>query len=136
MRLHYGEEIKEKIYKLFPLLKRRPVNREIQIELAQEKLRVAFEKSSKGQGKESKIELKEGYQVLMRMPHQSIALEKQISNFFYLYEGSFLIVQKVGNNAFILTKINEPNVVHGTYNCYSLKIFIRLPFSLSLTFSP
>ena len=47
--LHYGQSTEKKIYQLFPLLERRPVDRKLQIEIANQKLRKAFESRRKSQ---------------------------------------------------------------------------------------
>lgn len=77
------------------------------------------------QGKESLVELKEDELVLVRVPHQSVALDKQIYKFFHLYEGPFRIHKRIGENAFLLTEIDRPDVIHGTYNHCSLKKYHR-----------
>ena len=79
--LHFNKDPKERILSMFPRLQREVVAREIQIRLANEKLQRAFERRCASQTKISKIELKIGDLVLLRVPHLSNAIQKQTQVF-------------------------------------------------------
>lgn len=123
--LHYGKSVQDKIYQLFPLLERRPIDRKFQLELANEKLRASFEKRAKAQGSESKIEIKKGDLVLVRVSHLSDSSKRQIHKFFHLYEGPFRIDEQNGN-ACVLVDVSNPEIIKGTYNrCFLRKYHCR-----------
>lgn len=119
--LHFGRSVHEKIYRLFPLLEPRPIDRKFQIEMANERLRTAFEKRRQYSGKKSKIDLKVDDLVLARVPHLSDKSERLISKFFHLYEGPFRIVEQIGNNAFELVELGETPRMSKIVNRFHLK---------------
>lgn len=119
--LHFGRSVHEKIYRLFPLLEPRPCERKFQIDLANERLRKAFDQRSKVTGKKSIIKLKIGDLVLARVPHLSDKSERLIYKFFHLYEGPFRIDKCLGNNAFVLVDMSDSSKIRGTFNRFHLK---------------
>lgn len=123
--LHFGRSVHEKIYSLFPLLEARPIDRKFQIELANERLRKAFEQRSKNKGRGSKIVLEVGDLVLARVPHLSDKSERLISKFFHLYEGPFRIAKRIGNNAFELVELTEAPRTPKIVNRFHLKKYYK-----------
>lgn len=101
--LHYGTAVSEKINQMFPLLEKRPVDREFQIELGNKKLQRAFEQRGRQHEKKSKVSLHAVDLVLIRVPHLSIADQRQIYKSFDLYGGPFRIEHDIGRNAFFST---------------------------------
>lgn len=69
----------------------------------------------------SRVVLNVGDEVLLRVPHLSNALQKQISKFFHPYEGPYKIASKVGENAYHLVLVDDEAVKKGTYNRFNLK---------------
>ena len=110
-QLHFNKPIKSKLTEIFPLLKERVITHDVRIQLANERLQKAFERRCKTQGKGSKISLKEGDLVLLRVPHLSNALQKVIYKFYYLYEGPFKIIRRTGNNAYTLAKLEDESII-------------------------
>ena len=125
--LHYNRLPREKLLDMFPLLKSLPADRAAQIALANERLHRSFERRCKAQKSRSKVELKVGDLVLLRVPHLSDAVQKQIAKFFRLYEGPYQIQSRIGNNAFKLVSVDDPAVVKGTYNRLLLRKYYSRP---------
>lgn len=133
--LHFGRVIDEKIYEMFPKLKRSLEDRKYQIEIANERLRKAFEQRSKKQVHKNKVDLEIGDLVLVRVSHLSNANNRQIYKFFYLYEGPFEINKKMGNNAFELVLVFGSALRKGIFYRFHLKSIIRLlMFLIELSF--
>lgn len=83
----------------------------------------SFVTRTKGQ-KPSKIIIKEGELVLFRVKHLSNAIDKVIKNSFHLFEGPFRVSKDLGQNAYVLTDPEDPNVVIGTYDRTNLRKYI------------
>lgn len=123
--LHYNKLPKEKIVELFPLLKDVPQNHEVHIKSANENLQKAFDKRCKTQKTVSKVQLRIGDEVLLRVPHLSDAMQKQISKFFHVFEGPYKISEKIGENAYRLVSPEDENIVKGVYNRFNLRKYYR-----------
>ena len=63
----------------------------------------AFEQRCTTQKIISRVQLKVGDLVLLRVPHISNAVQNQINKFFHIYEGPYKLVKQVGSNAFVLS---------------------------------
>ena len=123
--LHFNKDSKEHILSMFPRLKRDVVARDVQIRLANDRLQRAFERRCTSQKKVSKVELGIGDLVLLRVPHLSNAIQKQTHKFFRIYEGPFKIVSNSGPNAFVLSLVNDENIIKGTYNRLNLRRYYK-----------
>ena len=69
----------------------------------------------------SKVELKLGDLVLLRVRHLSNAHDKVTHKFFPLYEGPYKITQIKGKNAFEISQNDDPQRIIGTYNRTNLR---------------
>ena len=69
----------------------------------------------------SKVILKEGDYVLLRVRHLSNALDKVTKKFFHLFEGPYVINRVIGINAFALCDINDSTKEIGIYNRTNLR---------------
>lgn len=119
--LHFGQSSKEKIWELFPLLKAQPINREVQLQLANERLQKAFQQRSKSQVKPSKVRISIDDLVMLKVPHLSNASQKHIHKFFHIYEGPYRVLSVTGNNAFRLADPMDRSRVKGVYNRVHLR---------------
>lgn len=102
-------------------MKPESVERKFQIEIANENLRKAFESRVKYQNGGSRVELKIGDLVLLRVPHLSDASQKKISKFYHLFEGPYRLHKQIGNNAFVLVNESDSSIIKGTYNRAGLR---------------
>lgn len=123
--LHFGESIKGELESMvsFPPGELRP--REVQLKLAKKSMLKLAKIREKQQGKISKIKLNEGDLVLLREPHLSNALEKEIHKFFHIYIGPFIINKKIGENAFEIIDKNNKNRKKGVYNRTELRKYFE-----------
>ena len=64
--LYYGKSPQEKLCEMFPLLKEKGVEREMQLQIENDNLRRAFEQRGKSQKSCSKVHLSVGDLVLLR----------------------------------------------------------------------
>lgn len=124
-QLHYNEMPRQKLEELFPLLRNVPKKHEVFIKHANENLQKAFDSRCKAQRSISKVVLSVGDEVLLRVPHLSDALQKQISKFFHIYEGPYKIARKVGENAYHLVMVDDETIEKGTYNRFNLRKYYR-----------
>lgn len=97
------------------------MSREVQIRTANERLQRAFEQRCASQKSVSKVELRVGDLVLLRVPHLSNASQSQIHKFFHVYEGPYRIVKIVGSNAYELGLPDDAEQIKGTFNRFNLK---------------
>lgn len=118
--LHFGKPVHDEIMKIIHFPPNVPINHEYIITLAKENIEKSFAKRSKNQ-KVSKIALKVGDLVLLRVRHLSKAIDKVTKKFFHLFEGPYLIRSVVGTNAYNLVDPNNNNVEKGTYNRSNLR---------------
>ena len=114
--LHFGKEPREKIIELFPRLRTIPLSHDLKLIRANQNMQKAFERRCKTQKNVSQIKLSIGDLVLLRIPHLSDAIQKQICKFFHIYEGPFRIVGQTGGNAFKLVDCDDSTKVKGIYN--------------------
>lgn len=126
-QLHFNKMPREKLEELFPLLRNVPAEHEIHVKRANENLQKAYEARCKMQQSVSRVVLNVGDEVLLRVPHLSDALQKQISKFFHIYEGPYKISQKIGENAYKLVMIEDETIEKGTYNQFNLRKYYKVP---------
>ena len=119
--LHFQKHPKEQIFKLFPRLRRETLSREVQLRIANEKLQRAFEQRCASQKSVSKISLKVGDLVLLRVPHLSNAARNEIHKFFHVFEGPYKIIKQNGANAFVLSIPEDTNKIKGVFNRLNLR---------------
>ena len=67
-----------------------------------------------------------GNLVLLRVKHLSNALDKVTKKFFHLFEGPYVIVKTIGENAFVLEDPKNGNIPVGTYNRANLRKYYAL----------
>ena len=92
--LHFQKHLKEQIFELLLRLRRETLSREVQLRIANEKLERAFEQRCTSQKSLSKIDLKVGDLVLLRVPHLSNAARNEIRKLFHVFEGPDEIVKQ------------------------------------------
>lgn len=123
--LQYGEDplcrIKELIK--YPESRQMPLSTKIQIALVN--LKENAERRKRNQKSISKIELKVGDLVLLRVPHISKAIDNTIKKFFHLYEGPYRISKSYDNNAFELCDISDCAKIIGIHNRQFLKKYYK-----------
>lgn len=125
--LHYNKMPREKLEELFPVLRRVPSDHEVHIKRAKDSLEKAFESRCKAQKSVSRVLLNVGDEVLLRVPHLSDAMQKEISKFFHIYEGPYKIASKIGENAYRLVSVEDESIEKGTYNRFNLRKYWRSP---------
>ena len=123
--LHYNELPTEKIFDMFPKLRDVPLARDIQLQRANENLQKAFDARCKSQKTSSRVILKVGDLVLLRVPHLSDASQKLIGKFFHVYEGPYRISRIIGSKAYQLVMPDDENRCKGTYNRYNLRKYYQ-----------
>lgn len=96
-----------------------PLNTKIQIALAN--IKQNAKRRKKSQKNISKIELKLGDLVLLRVPHMSKAIDNTIKKLFHLYEGPYRISRVYNNNAFELCDVDDCAKIIGIHNRQFLK---------------
>lgn len=99
------------------------IDRPLMIRVAKENLRNSFERRKKGK-RPSTVTLEVGDKVLLRVRHLSNALDKVTKKFFGLNEGLYIIVERIGQNAFVLNNPNDLSVI-GTYNRLNLRKYLE-----------
>lgn len=119
--LHWGQNPTDQISQLFKFPEMEEPTHDMKIALARERLDRNFEIRKKYQQGKSKISLKKGDLVLLRVPHLSSNTDRVIHKFFHLFEGPFKIIDAKGNNAFIIADPENPSKVKGTYNRTNLR---------------
>lgn len=97
------------------------LSKDAKILLARERIQKSFEKRSRTQKASSRVELKEGDLVLLRIPKQSDAIKKVTIKFFHLFYGPYRIVKDLHNNAYELGKSDDSSKIIGTFNRSNLK---------------
>lgn len=123
--LQYGEDPLFKIKELikYPESRQMPLNTKIQIALVN--LKENAERRKRNQKCISKIKLKVGDLVLLRVPHMSKAIDNTIKKLFHLYEGPYRISKSYDNNAFELCDISDCAKIIGIHNSQFLKKYYK-----------
>lgn len=121
LELHFGKPIQEDIHKMINSPPSRALSHEYLISLAHENIQKSFESRKKAQKQGSKVELAIGDTVLLRVRHLSNALDKVIQKFFHLFEGPYVILKQIGQNAFVLGDPKNNLAEIGTYNRLNLR---------------
>ena len=122
--LHFGRPIECEIEKLIKFPEKRTVDHKRYILLARDNIKKAFEGRKKNQKSISKVILKVGDLVLLRVRHLSNALDKVTKKFFHLFEGPYKISKILDKNAFILVEPDDEKVIIGTYNRANLRKYV------------
>lgn len=84
-------------------------------------MKVFFEYRRRSQKSVSKVPLDVGDLVLLRVPFQSNAHHRMISEFFLLFQGPYRIGKVIGSNAFLLVDPEDPKLVKNVYNQCSFR---------------
>lgn len=128
LELHFGQSVQDKIHKFVKFPEAQVPSHQYIITLARENLMKNFKKRKKQQRSVSKVKLELKDLVLLRVRHLSNALDKVIQKFFHLFEGPYRIIQKIGENAFVLADPEDESKKIGTYNRLNLrKYYINSP---------
>ena len=118
--LHFGKPLHDEILKYIQFSENKLLNQKYLITFARKNIKKNFARRSKNQ-KISKVILKEGDYVLLRVRHLSNALDKVTKKFFHLFEGPYVINRVIGINAFALCDINDSTKEIGIYNRTNLR---------------
>lgn len=119
--LHFDKPVQEEINRLIKFPETRAPSHQYLIMFAKENLRKSFDNRKKGQKSISKVKLKIGDSVLLRVRHLSNAFDHVIKKFFHLFEGPYTITEQVGENAFVLADPKFEMKQIGTYNRLNLR---------------
>lgn len=98
--LHFGKSINNKITELIKFPPGKEIPREVQLEKAQEKMLKTAKHRDKQQKKISEIICKKGDLVLLRIPFQPSAIEREIKKCYQINFGTCGINKDYNNNAF------------------------------------
>ena len=79
--------------------------------LARERTNKNFEKRSRAQKTYSRIVLRTGDHVLLRIPKQSSKLDKVTHKFFHPFFGPYQIIEDLGNNSYKLADIHKADKI-------------------------
>lgn len=93
--LHFGKSIKDKIPELIQFLPVKEILREVELEKAHEEMLKAAKNRAKQQEKVFKIIYKEGDRVLLRIPYQTSAIDKEINKLDHIYIGPYRIYIRI-----------------------------------------
>lgn len=119
--LHFGKLPSERIREIVNFPENVTQSHEIMISIARDRLMTAGQKRREKQKNCTRIELLVGDKVLIKALRVSNALEKQISKFFHLYTGPYVIMRKIGENAFELASNDNTDRSVGIYNRVNLR---------------
>jgi len=89
-----------------------------------QKLEFSTQAREKQQKSYSKVLLQENDLVLLRTPHLSKAIDKEISKFFDLYEGPYKINKMLSDKVCQISDIRNKDRIIGIYNRALLKKYI------------
>ena len=118
--LHYGRPITDEITKFIKFPSVVPLDYEQMLYTAKQNIEKKFARRIRGQ-KVSKIVLKTGDLVLLRVRHLSNAIDRVTKKFFHLFEGPFVIAKELGQNTFLLVDPNDEKNIKGVYNRSNLR---------------
>ncbi|XP_058791051.1 uncharacterized protein LOC131664179 [Phymastichus coffea] len=118
--LHFGQKIQDKITTFLKFPQSNPINHKYLITFAKKNIEKSHAARAKYQ-KPSKVVIKEGDLVLLRVRHLSNALDKVTRKFFHLFEGPFKVARDLGRNAYVLVDPNDQSVEKGVYNRANLR---------------
>lgn len=122
--LHYGTPLQDEILKFLKFPASKPFDRNVLITFANKNIERSYETRTKRQ-KPSKVSIKVGDLVLLRVRHLSNALDKVTKKFFHLFEGPFKVKKDLGQNAYLLTEIDNDNAEKGIYNRTNLRKYYQ-----------
>ena len=119
--LHFGKPIQDDIHELIKFPNTQARSHQYLITMARENMRRNFENRKKTQKHISRVQLGVGDLVLLRVSHLSNALDRMIKKFFHLFEGPYMIIRVIGENAFVLVDPRDNKREIGTYNRSNLR---------------
>lgn len=123
--LHFGSPPLDIINKIIRFPPSTEVNHDVKIMLARERMIKQFESCQKNQKSKSRVCINIGDLVLVQVPHLSNAIDKFTKKFFHLYEGPYRVSKTIGDNAYVLVEVLDPDRIKGTYNRLSLRRYHR-----------
>lgn len=123
--LHFGKGPTDRILQIINFPECGDQTKDIKIMLARSRMRKNFETRARAQGAPSRVSLKVGDLVLLRVPKISDAFKRLTRKFFHLYYGPYKIIKDFGNNAYRLVAIENDSRIIGVYNRSSLKKYIK-----------
>lgn len=124
--VHFGKNPKDKIAEISKIDNVYLIPRKIQLENLRDRPKKKAETRAINQKKISKIHLKRGDLVLIKIPHISKAENKETHKFWHIFFGPYMIKREININAFELVSIENENEVKGIYNRKDLrKYYLR-----------
>lgn len=96
MELHFGVKPASEIRKIINFPELVELSQEARIMMAREKINASFKKREMAQKTSSRIQLKEGDFVLLRVPKKSDAIQKVTRKFFHLFYGPYRVLKDQG----------------------------------------
>lgn len=121
IELHFGKRVRDRLEEIVKFPEGVDESHEIMIEIANERMESGRKRSERSQKSISKISLKVGDKVLLRVPRLSCKANREIDKFFHIFYGPYVISRKYNENAFELSEVDNPTRVKGNYNKKSLK---------------
>ena len=100
IEVHFGKPLHDEITKLINFPENAPISKEYLITLAKKNIEKNFAKRTKNQ-KASKVALKNGDYILLRVRHMSNAIDKVTKKLFYLFEGPYIISRTVDRKSVV-----------------------------------
>ena len=77
----------------------------------------------KQQTKMSKIQLKAGDLVMLKIPHISKKEKKELHKFWHIFYGPYKIQREVNTNTFELSEFKDNTKIKGIYNRKDLRLY-------------
>jgi len=113
-------------FKIKEIIKFPREENEVNIQSTHIKQKLEFSAQARGKQQKSysKVSLHENDLVLLRTPHLSKAIDKEISKFFELYEGPYRINKMLSDRVCQLSDIKNKDRIIGIYNQALLKKYI------------
>ncbi|OXU16423.1 hypothetical protein TSAR_016666 [Trichomalopsis sarcophagae] len=123
--LHYGVPNKNPIRDKIKFPEELPEPYAVKVELANSRTDKVHKRQKEKQATWSRIPIKDGDLVLLRVPKQSNLLERKIAKFFHLYYGPYRVLRSFNENAYELVGMDVPQKLVGRYNRADLRVYIQ-----------
>lgn len=119
--VHFGKNPKDKIAEILEIVDEHPIPREICLKNVRKRLKMKAKMRANQQKTISKVELKIGNLVLLKIPHISRAENKEVHKYFHIFFGPCRRKDIIKENAFKLVEMDDERKVKGTYNRVHLR---------------
>ena len=123
--LHFGIRPTDQIRSIIDFPEEKDLIKDVKIVLAKEKLNSNFKRRIKAKKHFSRVVLREGDWVLLRIPKQSSKFDKVTHKFFHIFFGPYQIIKDFKNNSYELADVNNPLKCIGVHNHSNLKKYVR-----------